>query len=164
MTTSQDLPAGYLLRNWAAADLEELTALDELVFGPDAWSRELIDAEYKASTGTQPRTYYRVIEYQHALVGFAGLLFGAPYADLTTIGIHPDHTGQGLGNILLQWAIEQARTLDAQDLLLEVRADNASAQRLYARNGFTHIHTRPRYYPGSVDAWIMRKPLRDPAR
>lgn len=157
-----ELPTGYVQRPWTADDLQPLTALDALVFGPDAWSYELFADEYDASTAPEPNRFYQVITHQGTIVGFAGLLYGPPFADITTIGIHPDHTGKKLGAALLVWLIRTAYDLGAEDVLLEVRADNTEAQRLYAHNGFTHIHTRRRYYPGGVDAWVMRKRLRDP--
>ncbi len=45
-------------------------------------------------------------------------------------------------------------------MMLEVRADNAAALRLYERAGFVLLSTRRRYYqPGDVDALVMRKLL-----
>jgi hypothetical protein len=44
--------------------------------------------------------------------------------------------------------------------MLEVRADNAGAIALYERFGFERISVRRGYYPGGVDAWVMRlRPL-----
>lgn len=156
------LPPGYQQRNWTAADVQDVTALDALVFGPEAWSLSTFEAEYEASTTAQPRKFYQVMTYDNNIVGFAGLSYAPPFADITTIGLHPKHTGQKLGAALLVWLLHTADALGAEDVLLEVRADNTVAQRLYADNGFDHIHTRPRYYPGGRDAWIMRKHLRDP--
>lgn len=156
------LPPGYTQRSWTATDLEAIAELDALVFGPDAWSLPIFEAEFAASAAEHPHNFYQVLTYHGVIVGFAGLLYGSPFADITTIGIHPEHTGQKLGAALLVWLIRTAVALGAVDVLLEVRADNTVAQRLYADNGFEHIHTRPRYYPGGVDAWVMRKRLREP--
>lgn len=156
------LPAGYTQRHWTAHDIAEVTALDALVFGPDRWSQDLFEAEYQASVAEHPHSFYQVITHRGVIIGFAGLVYGPPFADITTIGIHPDHTGKKLGAALLIWLIRTAHQLGAADLLLEVRADNQAAQQLYADNGFSHIHTRTGYYPGGVDAWIMRKRLADP--
>ncbi|NWN88829.1 MAG: ribosomal protein S18-alanine N-acetyltransferase [Micrococcaceae bacterium] len=156
------LPDGYTQRDWTADDIAVVAALDALVFGPDAWSAPIFDSEYHASTAAHPHSYYQVITHHDVVVGFAGLMYGPPFADITTIGVHPEHKGKKLGVALLIWLMDTARELGAEDLLLEVRADNTVAQRLYANNGFEHIHTRPRYYPGGIDAWVMRKRLRDP--
>jgi ribosomal-protein-alanine N-acetyltransferase len=53
----------------------------------------------------------------------------------------------------------ESRRRHAQDVLLEVRADNPRAQQLYRRFGFEQIHVRPRYYRDGVDALIMRLQL-----
>jgi ribosomal-protein-alanine N-acetyltransferase len=46
--------------------------------------------------------------------------------------------------------------------MLEVRADNVVAQRLYRATGFSTLSVRRRYYqPGDVDALIMRMHLWD---
>ena len=53
----------------------------------------------------------------------------------------------------------EAAARGASSLMLEVRASNAAARRLYARHGFEELHVRRRYYPGGEDAVIMRKAL-----
>ena len=156
------LPNGYTMRPWSEHDVEAVVQLDALVFGADSWSLEIFRREYQASTAQNPHSFYQVITFGDVVVGFAGLLYGPPFADVTTIGIHPDHTGKKLGAALLVWLMHTADDLGALDMLLEVRADNTRAQRLYADNGFEHIHTRPRYYPGGVAAWVMRRRLRQP--
>ncbi len=48
-------------------------------------------------------------------------------------------TGQGLGAMLLQWAIERAREWNADALTLSVYSENHGAQRFYQRHGFHHV-------------------------
>ncbi|HEX2704538.1 MAG TPA: GNAT family N-acetyltransferase, partial [Candidatus Lustribacter sp.] len=56
----------------------------------------------------------------------------------------------------------RARSRGAAYLMLEVRADNASAIRVYERRGFDVATVRRRYYqPGDVDALVMRKTLQN---
>ena len=44
-------------------------------------------------------------------------------------------------------------------ILLDVRVDNATAQRLYERHGFVPIGRRRRYYqPSGTDALVMARP------
>jgi ribosomal-protein-alanine N-acetyltransferase len=46
-------------------------------------------------------------------------------------------------------------------VLLEVRADNEPAQRLYERLGFERIAVRRGYYQPGVDGWVLRRRLGD---
>src|SRR5699024_2979576 len=126
------VPPGYLQQNWTAQDIDTVVALDALVFGPDRWSAQVVRAGFAASRRSKPHSYSPLITYHAAVVGFCGLAFGPPFADITTIGIHPDHTGKRLGAALLTWLIRTAYALGAQDMLLELRADHAVAQHLYA--------------------------------
>ena len=67
--------------------------------------------------------------------------------------------GRGIGAAQLRWMAAEAAARGASSLMLEVRASNAAARRLYARHGFQELHVRRRYYPGGEDAVIMRKVL-----
>ena len=79
-------------------------------------------------------------------------------ADVQTIGVAPAAQGRGVGTLLLRALTAQAVRRGATSLLLEVRADNDAAIRLYTREGFERISVRRRYYqPGDVDAWVMRR-------
>ena len=44
--------------------------------------------------------------------------------------------GTGVGQALMDWAIEQAVSDKADEMLLSVYSDNPRAQRFYTRNGF----------------------------
>src|SRR5699024_12779720 len=110
----------------------------------DRWSANIVHADFAASNRSNPHSYYQLITSHDAVVGFCWLAYGPPFADITAIGIHPDHTGKRLGAALLTWLIRTAYALGAQDMLVEVRADNTLAQRPYAAHGVHHIHSRPR--------------------
>ncbi|RUQ44580.1 GNAT family N-acetyltransferase, partial [Micrococcus sp. HSID17228] len=67
--------------------------------------------------------------------------------------------GRGIGAAQLRWMAAEAAARGASSLMLEVRASNAAARRVYARHGFQELHVRRHYYPGGEDAVIMRKAL-----
>lgn len=48
-------------------------------------------------------------------------------------------TGLGLGKLLMDWALQQARAWEADSLSLSVYSENPGAQRFYQRYGFAKI-------------------------
>ncbi len=58
----------------------------------------------------------------------------------------PGMTGRGLGAALLEWAIAEARTWDADALQLSVFSENFGAQRFYQRFGFGKV--------ADIDFWV----------
>jgi ribosomal-protein-alanine N-acetyltransferase len=146
------------LRELTWRDIPALTALESALFADDAWSEQTWWAELAG----RPRRSYVVGEQGGVGVGYAGVDRGGEVADVMTIAVAPVAQGQGLGKLLMDWLMVEARCGGAEYLMLEVRADNAAAQRLYAKMGFEMLTVRRRYYqPGDVDAHIMRLHLRD---
>lgn len=98
------------------------------------------------------------------IAGFGGMWVLYDEAHVTTIGVAPDHRGNGLGELLLIELFEAARQRDAEWVTLEVRVSNDSAQALYQKYGFTQQGIRKRYYSDNgEDAYIMWSPsLRSP--
>lgn len=177
-------PEGFLLREMTVFDLPEVLQLEQQLFPWEAWPVEFYQQELAQAGpadgvdlhGRAPTRDYRVVvrdetdpEAAGEIVGYGGLMVVGETADVQTIGVVPAVQGRGLGTFQLDWMVREAVLRGAQQLLLEVRADNVPAQRLYLRNGFEHIHTRRSYYPGAedewgrpeprVDAWIMRRSL-----
>jgi ribosomal-protein-alanine N-acetyltransferase len=139
------------LRWW---DVERLIPVERDLFGPTAWTAEAFWAEL-----AHPRSRWYVIAEGPAgeLLGYAGLMVSGSEADVQTVAVAPSGRHRGLGSVLVEALVGQAVRRGAASVLLEVRADNATAIRLYQRHGFEQISLRRRYYqPGDVDAVIMR--------
>ncbi|SFE79742.1 ribosomal-protein-alanine N-acetyltransferase [Actinacidiphila alni] len=155
--------AAVTLREMRWWDLDDVLALEHDLFPEDAWSRamfwsELADARHPDAT----RTYVVAADGGGRIVGYAGLAAVAGTGDVQTIAAARDHWGTGLGARLLTALLSAATAAECHEVLLEVRVDNARAQRLYQRFGFEPIGFRKGYYqPGNVDALVMR--LADPA-
>ncbi|WP_432494005.1 ribosomal protein S18-alanine N-acetyltransferase [Kineococcus gypseus] len=136
-------------RWWHLADVQRLEAD---LFGPTAWSVETFWGELAAPG----RTYLVALEGEEVL-GYAGLAVSGADADVQTIGVARGAQGRGLGRRLLRALLTAARDAGATRVLLEVRADNAPAQALYASEGFEVLARRARYYqPGGIDALVLR--------
>jgi [ribosomal protein S18]-alanine N-acetyltransferase len=151
-------PALREMRWW---DLDPVMALEAELFPDDAWSRGMFWSELAGTRHPLATRHYVVAEAGDRLVGYAGLSAVAGTGDVTTIGVTGDHQGTGLGARLLTELLRQATAFECHEVLLEVRVDNAPAQRLYERFGFEPVGVRRGYYqPGAVDALVMR--LTDP--
>lgn len=154
----QGLAEGARLRELTLEDLPAVHALELKLFPQDAWPIDMFLAEVQ-----HPSRGYLVLEVPgeggYQLAGYAGLMSLGDTADVQTIAVVPDQEGKGYGRAMLTYLAQEASARGAEQILLEVRADNPRAQRLYARNGYQQIHTRRGYYPGGVDALIMRAQL-----
>ena len=152
------LPGGMTLREMTAADIPAVHELERRLFPVDAWPLQMFVAELAQAETRR----YVVAELAGQIVGYAGLMCIRPIADVQTIAVVPEQEGKGIGSALLTELIRESLLRRAEDVLLEVRADNPRAQQLYRRYGFEQIHVRPRYYRDGVDALIMRLRLGTP--
>lgn len=104
--------------------------------------------------GNPPLT--RQPEQRHPVVGYAGIWLNLDEGHITTIAVHRDQRGRGIGELLLLGLIDQAYELGATQLTLEVRVSNQVAQNLYVKYGFRIHGERKRYYTDNgEDAAIM---------
>lgn len=96
-----------------------------------------------------------------AAVGFAlvvpdGAFNRSPY--LRLIGVHPDHSGTGVGSALLRQAEAEVKPT-SRELFLLVSDFNTDAQRFYRRNGYEQVGAIPGYIVPDVTELIFWKRL-----
>ena len=99
-----------------------------------------------------------------AAIGHSVLSVGAGESHLLNLCIHPERQGRGLGLLLAEHTLEQAKARAANVVFLEVRPSNQAACQLYQKLGFNEIGVRQNYYPaprGREDALILAKDLLD---
>ncbi len=99
------------------------------------------------------------------VIGYVGFrLLNDAEAHITTLAVHPDWRGRGLGELLLLTALESALARDpVRRVSLEARASNEIAQRLYRKYGFRFRRVMPGYYRDGEDAWLMEVEVRETA-
>ncbi len=91
-----------------------------------------------------------------------GFLLGrviADEAELLTLAVTPEARRHGLGASLVREFHAQARALGATRAFLEVAADNAPAQALYAGHGWQPAGRRRNYYAPGLDALVLTHDL-----
>lgn len=78
--------------------------------------------------------------------GFAARSAAVNPIELGQLYADPARTGEGIGAVLIEWAIGEARARGCDAVLLSVWSENYGAQRFYQRYGFRKI--------ADIDFWV----------
>lgn len=153
--------AGYEIVEMSAHDLLEVVEIEETCglsrWGWDSYHDELtrpdsimLVARRAAPDATGKRLY-----------GFIAARMGADELHVNNIGVREVARRRGIGTALLARATGRGELVGALSILLEVRAGNESALKLYLRQGFEIVGRRRNYYHDPTeDALVMKKALR----
>jgi len=131
--------------------VREVVAIEKELF-PRPWSTALFLSEL-----AQPATRRYVVALERGrVVGYAGLMVAAGEGHITQVAVAESHQRRKIATRLLLRLVEEALVLSADALMLEVRATNFGAQRLYRSFGFAPVGIRRNYYPEvNEDAIVM---------
>lgn len=144
------------LRPATLNDIDNLVALEQAAF-PMPWSRAQI-----ADCLTARYDYWVLVEGED-LLGALLMQCVCDEAEILSLGVFPAQQRRGYGRQLLQFALDEARARECEQLFLEVREGNMAAVQLYVQAGFEGIGQRPGYYemPDGVkeDALVLVKQL-----
>jgi [ribosomal protein S18]-alanine N-acetyltransferase len=137
-----------------ADDLAEVKALvcdarEAPQWPDDAW------AQLAGSEGSQDRVLLLARSERGKLLGWAAATRLLDRSELEYVVVDASHRGRGIARALLQGWMLWARELGAEELLLEVRASNAAALRLYRGLGFVEQGRRPGYYRDPTEAGVL---------
>jgi ribosomal-protein-alanine N-acetyltransferase len=90
------------------------------------------------------------------IVGYGGFWLIEGEAHVSTIAVHPDYRGRGLGEVLLAGMLARSMALKAEYSVLEVRVSNESALNLYRKYEYQIVGQRKNYYrDNNEDAYLM---------
>jgi ribosomal-protein-alanine N-acetyltransferase len=171
----------YQLRTMSEADIPQVSAIEEEAFATQwprtAYRRELanklarylvvVDRTQEPPSAPQRRRslldlFHRSQEVEGAqeyVVGYVGVWLMVDEAHIVAIAVRQGYRRQGLGELLLAEAIELALDNQQENMTLEVRRSNLSAQALYEKYRFIKVGLRKRYYSDNrEDAVIMSTP------
>ncbi len=96
------------------------------------------------------------------LAGFILIGAAADEAEILTLAVDEPWRRHGIGRMLLDAALAEARQRGAAAMLLEVGVSNVAAQSLYTESGFQPVGRRRKYYKGpngSEDALVMKRSI-----
>lgn len=104
-----------------------LKAFNAIDSDPNNW---LIVAEFSGTVaGTMQLTFLPGLSHQ-----------GSWRCQIEGVRVHRDHRSQGLGRLMISWAIEQARERNCRFVQLTSDKSRADALRFYRSLGFTDSH------------------------
>jgi len=130
-------------------EIEETSGLNR--WGYDAYRRELF---------TNPNSIMIVARNMVSGPGVLGFFAGWIVEDelhVNNVAAHRDYRRMGVGRSLMEAAVDEARRRGVSEVLLEVRASNEGAQRMYRNLGFSFVGRRRDYYRlPTEDALVMK--------
>lgn len=163
----------YSLRYMGLDDISQVVEVDKLSF-PLPWSARSYNFEISDNTSAHMIALDVIAEPSpnggilgalrrlgkptgnSRIAGYGGFWFITGEAHISTIAVHPDYRGRGLGELLLAGMLLRSVDLKAEYCVLEVRVSNAPAISLYRKYEFEIVGRRKRYYrDNNEDAFLM---------
>jgi ribosomal-protein-alanine N-acetyltransferase len=137
------------------ADLEPVLDIEYLSFTAP-WPRDIFLRELRGSDIAQ-LFVARIFagEQQGRVAAYCCTWIVADEMHITSFAVHPQFRRQHVGQQLLAGVLARAIELGCRQAVLEVRASNRGAQRLYSSFGFAPVAMRKRYYADNEDAIVM---------
>jgi ribosomal-protein-alanine N-acetyltransferase len=124
------------------------------LFGAEHWTAAMFWSELAGG-----HHYLVALDETGEVIGYGGLaLVPGREAWVQNLAVRRDAQRRGTGRTLLEALLREAGVHEVRRVLLEVAADNAPAQRLYAAYGFEVVGRRRAYYqPSNTDALVMMR-------
>ncbi len=165
INNSRGNAAGIAYKPLDAVHAAEVARLESEVMGTDAWNANLVVDEL----GRADRVWWMALACDPSLpvpvdaplVGYAGGMVVDGDVQILKIATDVPYQRRGIARALLAHVADDARSLGASTISLEVRVGNKGAIAFYESRGFETIGKRPRYYSDGEDAFIMKGSLSD---
>ena len=137
------------------ADLSKVVDLENICFPKGGWTL----AQFRYELLENPFSNLLVFEENQAIIGYIDWGITYEQAQLANIAVHPASWKQGIGQQLLNEALQDAIEKECENMTLEARISNERAIQFYEKNGFISVNTRKNYYDDGENAYLMIKPL-----
>ncbi len=145
------MDAPYRIRSAVPADAAGLELIERRSFS-DPWT----EASFREAL-TSPWTFGLIADGGRGVAGYLIAREVARTGEVLNLAVAPEFRRRGIGGALLEAGIATLRRRRADEVLLEVRESNVSAQALYLGYGFRPVGQRAAYYRNPrEDALVLR--------
>jgi ribosomal-protein-alanine N-acetyltransferase len=140
------------IRTASPADIPKVLSLERRSPTAAHWSEQT----YRDRLGDDaPESLVLLVEDQGALNGFLVVRILPTGWEIENIVVADSAQRHGIGSLMLNELLRRARIRSALQIMLEVRASNAPARRLYEKLGFLESGRRVAYYRDPLDDAIL---------
>lgn len=141
------------IRPMTSADIDQVLMIEQDSFS-HPWR-----GEHFLNELSSPHSFPAVALLNGHICGYICLMSLFEESQILDIAVVRKQRGKGVATLLLKHAVAVATEHKAEVMLLEVRASNMDAIKLYQRFGFFITGKRANYYENSEDALLMEKLL-----
>lgn len=146
------------LRSMRPSDLDDVLRLEKELFS-DPWPREMFLHDFGEEDAS-----CLVGEEGEALICYGIAWLVKREYHIANMAVRRARQGEGIGALLLDGMLDEARKRGCDTATLEVRFSNDRAIGLYRSRGFREVAIRPGYYTDNgEDALVMLRELDPPA-
>lgn len=140
------------LRPATTDDLTQIVKIESISY-PSPWTSQQFQTELST-------THSKILvltddETDEFVVGYVIYWVQVEGVSLLNLTVHPEWRGLGNAKRLMRAMINETVRDEIPKILLEVRASNASAIKLYTRLGFKKTHDRKKFYQDGETAIVM---------
>jgi ribosomal-protein-alanine N-acetyltransferase len=100
---------------------------------------------------------YFIAKTENKIIGYIAATLSYDHIDILSILVDNNYTRNGVASSLLSSVINHAKENNIHDILLEVRAANIPAQKLYEKLNFNKISIRKEYYTDNLEDALVYK-------
>ena len=133
-------------------DIDSLFELEKKTF-ISPWTYSQFEYEIKDNSFSK----LLLIVNEDELIGYIDYWIIFDQATINKICIKDEYRRRGLAQKLLDICFKEVRENECMVITLEVRTSNEKAIKLYQKNGFDIVLTKPQYYSDGEDAYYMVK-------
>ena len=130
-------------------DLEQIYALEKMVFKNEAWTINMLKVELLCRNNSQTL----IIEENRLILGYFIYRKSLSEYHILNVGVFPLRQKEGIGGILLKDFLNDLE--NNSTVFLEVKKSNFPAINLYKKNGFKVFGEREKYYKDGSSALLM---------